>query len=95
MTEQNLPDPNLRDTGERYEMDEQGQTSYADYRRQGDCLFIDYVFSPVPLRGTGASGRLMTALSADARAKGLKIIPICGYAAAWLRRSKEFGDLVA
>jgi predicted GNAT family acetyltransferase len=37
----------------------------------------------------------MTALSADARAKGLKITPICGYAAAWLRRSKEFGDLVA
>jgi hypothetical protein len=84
----------LRDTGERYEMDEQGETSYADYRRQGERLFIDYVFSPVPLRGTGASGRLMAALSADARAKGLKLTPICGYAAAWLRRSKEFGDLV-
>ena len=25
----------LRDTGERYEMDEQGLTSYADYRRDG------------------------------------------------------------
>lgn len=95
MTEQNLPDASLRDTGERYEMDEQGQTSYADYRRQGERLFIDYVFAPVSLRGTGASGRLMAALSADARAKGLKITPICGYAAAWLRRSKEFGDLVA
>ena len=85
----------LRDTGERYEMDEQGLTAYADYRLQGDRMFIDYVFSPVPLRGTGASGRLMSALSADARARGLKITPICGYAAAWLRRSKEFGDLVA
>jgi len=85
----------LRDTGARYEMDEQGLTAYADYRRDGQRLYVDYVFSPVPLRGTGASGRLMTALSADARAKGLKIIPICGYAAAWLRRSKEFGDLVA
>ena len=85
----------LRDTGARYEMDEQGLTSYADYRRDGQRLYVDYVFSPVPLRGTGASDRLMTALSADARAKSLKIIPICGYAAAWLRRSKEFGDLMA
>jgi len=85
----------LRDTGARYEMDEQGLTSYADYRRDGQKLYVDYVFSPVPLRGAGASGRLMAALSADARAKGLKITPICGYAAAWLRRSKEFGDLVA
>ncbi|WP_068879240.1 GNAT family N-acetyltransferase [Phenylobacterium sp. CCH12-B4] len=85
----------LRDTGERYEMDEEGLTSYADYRKTGDRLYIDYVFSPVPLRGTGASGRLMAALAADARAKDLKITPICGYAAAWLRRSPEFRDLVA
>jgi predicted GNAT family acetyltransferase len=85
----------LRDTGERYEMDEEGLTSYADYRKTGDRLYIDYVFSPVPLRGTGASGRLMAALAADARAKDLKITPICGYASAWLRRSNEFRDLVA
>ena len=84
----------LRDTGARYEMEEQGLTSYADYRRTDDRLYIDYVFAPPALRGTGASGRLMAALSADARARGLRITPICGYAAAWLRRSKEFGDLV-
>lgn len=85
----------LRDTGDRYEMDEEGLTSYADYRRTGERMYIDYVFSPVPLRGTGASGRLMAALAADAKAKGLKVTPICGYAAAWLRRSHEFRDLVA
>ncbi|MDO8377604.1 MAG: GNAT family N-acetyltransferase [Pseudomonadota bacterium] len=84
----------LRDTGDRYEMDEQGQTSWADYRLSGDRLYLDHVESPPALRGTGAAGRLMAALSADVRAKGLKITPICGYAAAWLRRSKEFGDLV-
>jgi predicted GNAT family acetyltransferase len=87
--------PSLRDTGARYEMDEQGLTSWADYRRDGGRLYIDHVEAPMALRGTGASGRLMAALSADARAKGLKITPVCGYAAAWLRRSKEFGDLVA
>ncbi len=84
----------LRDTGERYEMDEQGLTSYADYRRSGQRLYIDYVYAPPELRGTGASGRLMAALAADARAKGLRITPICGYAAAWLQRSPEFADLV-
>ena len=84
----------LRDTGARYELDEQGLTSWADYRREGTRLYIDHVESPVALRGTGAAGRLMAALSADARAKNLRLTPICGYAAAWLRRSKEFGDLV-
>ena len=33
----------LRDTGARYELDEQGLTSWADYRRSGDRLFIDHV----------------------------------------------------
>jgi predicted GNAT family acetyltransferase len=84
----------LHDTGARYEMDEQGLTSWADYRRSGDRLYIDHVESPVRLRGSGAAGRLMAALSADAKAKNLRITPICGYAAAWLRRSKEFGDRV-
>ena len=41
---------------QRFEMTEQGMTSWADYRLAGDRLFIDHVESPVPLRGTGASG---------------------------------------
>ena len=85
----------LRNDGARYELDEDGLTSWADYRRSGDRLFIDHVESPVALRGTGAAGRLMAALAADARSKDLKLTPICGYAAAWLRRSHEFRDLVS
>ena len=85
----------LRDTGARYEMDEQGLTSWADYRRDGARLYIDHVEAPAGLQGTGAAGRLMAAVSGEARAKGLKITPICGYAAAWLRRSAEFKDLVS
>lgn len=84
----------LRDTGDRYEMDEAGETAFADYRRGKGRLFIDYVFSPPALRGTGAAGRLMSAVAGKAREEGLKITPICGYAAAWLTRSKEFKDLL-
>lgn len=79
----------------RYEMDEQGLTSWADYRLKGERLYIDHVESPVPLRGTGAAGRLMAALAEDAKQRGLKITPICGYAAAWLRRSKEYRELLS
>lgn len=80
---------------QRYEWDEQGMTSWADYRIAGDRIYIDHVEAPVALRGTGASGRLMAAMSADIRSQGLKVTPICGYAAAWLRRSHEFRDLVS
>jgi predicted GNAT family acetyltransferase len=84
----------LKDTGARFEMVEQGLTSFADYRRAGDRIIIDHVESPPPLRGTGASGRLMEALSAEIQSRGLKITPVCGYAAAWLRRSGTYRTLL-
>lgn len=83
----------LRDTGTRFEMDEQGLTAFALYRRAGDRLIIDHVEAPPALRGTGAAGRLMRAIATRARADGLKITPICGYAAAWLARSRDDADL--
>ncbi len=85
----------LRDTGQRFEWSEQGGTCFADYRVNGDRLSIDYVESPVTLRGTGAAGRLMTEIAKIAKSKNYKIVPICGYAASWLRRSEEFRDLIA
>jgi hypothetical protein len=72
----------------RYEMVEQGQTSFAEYRRQGRELIIDHVESPVALRGTGAAGRLMQALVEEASREGLKVTPVCSYAADWLRRHR-------
>lgn len=78
----------------RYEMEEDGLVSYADYRLRDDRLYIDYVFAPLPLRGAGAAGRLMKAVAEEARAKGMKITPICSYASAWLRRSHDYRDLV-
>jgi uncharacterized protein len=85
----------LRDTGSRYELDVDGGTVFANYRRSGDVLTILYVEAPVALRGTGAAGKFMTLLGEEARRQGWSIIPVCGYAAAWLRGSKTYRDLVA
>lgn len=78
---------------QRYELVEQGQTAYADYRLSNGRLYIDYVFSPPALRGAGTAGRLMAGVAEDATARDLKITPICGYAAAWLSRHPEYADL--
>ena len=91
-----MSDP-IRDNTERnrYELEIDGQIVFANYRRDGATLSILHVEAPPPLRGTGAAGRLMEGIVARARAEGLKIVPICGYASAWLRRHKEHRDLVA
>ncbi len=86
----------LRDNAaaRRLEMDEDGQVVFARYRRQGGRLIIDHVEAPPALRGTGASGRFMEALADDARAAGERIVPLCRYAAVWLDRHPQHGDLV-
>ena len=79
----------------RFELDVQGQIVFADYRRTPGLLIIDYVEAPPALRGTGAAGQLMEGVAAEARREGVRIVPICGYAAAWLRRHREHADLLA
>lgn len=79
----------------RYELDMGGDIAWADYRQDGDRLVITHVEAPAALRGTGAAGQLMAAVVEDARAKQMRIVPQCGYAAAWLRRHPEHADLVA
>jgi predicted GNAT family acetyltransferase len=55
---------------------------------------IRHVEAPPRLRGKGTAGRLMEGIMASARAEGLKVVPLCSYAAAWLRRHPEHRDLV-
>lgn len=78
----------LRDDIEagRLEIQEAGEVVFAEYRRDGERLFIDHVEAPVSLRGSGAAGRLMQAIADRAADNGETIVPLCGYAAAWLRR---------
>ena len=80
----------------RFEMVEAGQIVFADYRRDGARLIIDHVEAPMALRGTGAAGRFMEGLVAEARRQDATLVPLCGYAAAWLRRHPELSrDVLA
>jgi len=72
---------------QRFELDVDGKLAWADYRRRDDQLIIPHVEADPELRGTGAASRLMQQVKAAADAESLTIVPICGYAAAWLRRN--------
>jgi len=83
------------DTGSRFELEEQGQTAFATYRRAGELFTIPHVEAPPALRGRGTAGRLMDGITALARAQGFKIAPTCPYAIAWFRRHPEAKDVLA
>jgi hypothetical protein len=79
----------------RFELTEQGQTGFADYRLGNGVLVIPHVETPPALRGGGMAGRLMQGVVDHVRARSLRIAPLCPYAAAWLSRHPEYADLLA
>ncbi len=77
----------------RFELAEGGEVAFATYRREADRWFINHVEAPPALRGTGTAGRLMQGVLAPARAAGVKVVPVCGYARAYMQRHREYADL--
>lgn len=71
----------------RYELEVEGKLAFADYQRSGHRLVISHVEADPALRGAGAAGRLMVKVAETARNEGMKIVPLCSYAAAWLKRN--------
>ena len=78
----------------RFELDENGQTAFANYQRNGLHVVIPHVEAPPALRGTGTAARLMEGIVALARADGFTITPTCSYAAIWFRRHKDAADVL-
>jgi uncharacterized protein len=61
----------------------------------GAVMTIRRVFVPPAHEGQGLAARLMAHVARDARDRGLKIVPVCSYAAAWFRRHPDQRGLLA
>jgi uncharacterized protein len=72
-----------------------GGLAFVAYHRNGDVLTLDHAEVPPALEGQGVGSRLVEATLEDIRARGLKVIPRCGFVRAFLRRHPEFNDLLA
>jgi predicted GNAT family acetyltransferase len=78
----------------RFEREENGLLVWAEYRVQGGKYLIPHVEAALPLRGTGAAGRLMQDIVELARAQELVIVPRCSYARAWFERHPDAQDVL-
>ncbi len=79
----------------RYELDIDGATAFASYRRDGSVLSITHTEVPASLRERGIGSRLVEGMMQDVRAQGLKVRPLCGFAHRVIAQHPEFQDLVA
>ncbi len=78
----------------RFEREEKGLIAWAEYRIRDGKYLIPHVEAELPLRGTGAAGRLMADIVAYARKEQLVVVPRCSYARTWFDRHPEAQDVL-
>ena len=66
-----------------------GHAAY--FRRDGTIVFTHTEIDPA-CEGRGFGSRLVAAALDDARAQGLRIVPVCSFVAAYVRRHPEYAD---
>jgi len=79
----------------RFELELDGHTAFAAYKRDGDVLTFTHTIVPPEMQGQGVASRLIGAALADVRARGLKLIPDCSFVRAYLDKHPEDRDLIA
>ncbi|MFN4024479.1 MAG: GNAT family N-acetyltransferase [Hyphomonas sp.] len=83
-------------TGGRYFVTIDGHTAEMTYSKAGSSrLIIDHTGVPDALRGRGAGQALVKRAVEDARAAGIKIIPLCPFAKAQIEKHPEWQDVLA
>lgn len=78
----------------RFATEVDGHEAELVYRRQNGSLVIDHTGVPEAIGGRGIAGQLVKAALDYARAEGLRVVPACSYAAAYIQRHPEYADLV-
>jgi len=82
-------------SGGRYVTVIDGHEAEMTYSRAGATrIIIDHTGVPEALKGQGVGKKLVQAAVEDARAEGLKIIPLCPFAKATLDKTPEWQDVV-
>ena len=77
----------------RFEVWIDGYLSKLDYIQDGKNFVITHVGVHPELRGQGLAGRITQAGLNYAKANSLRVIPMCSYAAAYIRRNPQYAEL--
>jgi predicted GNAT family acetyltransferase len=89
--------PPIRDNAERhrFEIDlGDGSFAFAEYNLIPGKIMFTHTEVPKAHEGKGLGSALIRFGLAEARARGLKVIPICPFFAAYMERHEEVQDLL-
>ena len=78
----------------RFELGVDGEQGFVDYRRSGEILFLNHVEVPPLLAGHGRGTRLVRAVLDLIRGRGERMVPVCPFIKALIRRYPDYAELI-
>jgi predicted GNAT family acetyltransferase len=82
-------------TENRLELDIGDSTAFIEYKLSGQTLFLIHTEVPPALEGKGVGGAIVQKALQYAKDNGFKIVPLCVFVQSYLKRHKEWDDIVA
>ena len=79
----------------RFEVRVDGEHCTLDYDLDGNIMTITHVIVPEPVGNRGIAAAMTEAALTWAREHGLRVVPRCPYAAAYVARHRQWADIVA
>jgi len=78
-----------------FEMFIEGHRAFIDYKLKGDKIYLIHTEVPEALGGKGIAAIIVTKTLEYIEANHLKLLPLCVYVQAFLKRHPEWERLVA
>ena len=87
----------IRDNQElkRYEADYDGHTAFITYIKAKGKVYLTHTEVPKGLEGRGVGSALVKGVLAHLKENGHKLFPLCPFVAAYIRRHREWEEILA
>lgn len=77
----------------RFETQLGNEWAVLEYRLQNDMMFIMHTYVPPMYEGRGIASMITQKALDHAREAGWRVVPICSFASAYIRRHPEYKSL--
>ncbi len=78
----------------QYEFHIEGVLAKIEYRRANNKIYLTHTEVPKQLEGKGIASSLVHSVLEDIEKKGLTLIPMCPFVAAYIKRHPDWKKLV-
>lgn len=79
----------------RYELEVEGKTAYIEYLLAQGKIYLTHTEVPRELEGKGIGSSIVQQVLEEVKKNGLKLMPLCPFVAAYLKRHPEWKSILA